>query len=94
MAAVVGIISRHGLTIIAHHRSQPNESKLALYKPLLHFYSHLKQLYMSNKMDCFSYRGICGIHGHTHFETILYHYAINKDYTCLVLHLQHLVFGY
>ena len=37
MAAIVGIISRHGLTIKAHHRNQPNKSKLALYKPLLHF---------------------------------------------------------
>ena len=33
MAAIVGIISRHGLTIEPSHRSQPNKSKLALYKP-------------------------------------------------------------
>ena len=49
MAAIVGIISRHGLRNESRHRNQPNKSKLALYKPLLHFYSHVKQLYTSNK---------------------------------------------
>ena len=63
MAAVVGIISRRGLKIEVHHRNQPNKSKLVLYKPLLHFYSHLKQLYMSNKTECFSYKGGYGVHG-------------------------------
>ena len=38
-----------------HSRNQPNKSKLALYKSLLQFYSHLKQLYISNKVECFSY---------------------------------------
>ena len=51
MAAIVGITSRRGLRIETH-RNQPNKSKLALYKPLLHFYSYLKQLYMSNKTEC------------------------------------------
>ena len=60
------VVSRHGLTIEAHRKNQPNKSKLALYKPLLHFYSQLKQLYISNKMECFSYKGECGIHGHMH----------------------------
>ena len=41
MAALVGIVSMHDLTIDACHRKQPDKSKLALYKPLLHFYSHL-----------------------------------------------------
>ena len=41
LAAIVGIISRHGLRIEAHRRSQPNKSKLALYKPLLRLYCHL-----------------------------------------------------
>ena len=31
-----------------------NKSKLAPYKPLLYFYSHLKQLYISNKTEDFS----------------------------------------
>ena len=30
IAAVVGIISRCGISIDAHHRSQPNKYKLAL----------------------------------------------------------------
>ena len=34
MAAIVGIASRRGLRIEAHHRNQPNKSKLVLYKPL------------------------------------------------------------
>ena len=35
MAAIVSIVSRRGLSIDAHHRHQPNKSKLVLYKPLL-----------------------------------------------------------
>ena len=35
MPAVVGIVSRHGLSTDAHYRYQPNKSKLVLYKPLL-----------------------------------------------------------
>ena len=46
MAPIVGIVSSCGLRNEARRRNQPIKSKLALYKPLLHFYS---QLYMSNK---------------------------------------------
>ena len=53
MTAIVGIISRSGLTNEARHRNQPNKSKLSLYKSLLHIYSNLKHLYMSNKTECF-----------------------------------------
>ena len=42
MVAVVNIVSRHGLSIHACCTNQPNKSKLALYKPLIHIYSHLK----------------------------------------------------
>ena len=69
MAAVVSIISRHGLTIEVCHRNQLNKSKLAQYKPLLHFTSQLKQLYISSKTECFSCKGGCGVSGHTHIET-------------------------
>ena len=41
------------------------KNKLALYKPFLHLYSHLKQLYISNKTKCFSYKGGCGVCGRT-----------------------------
>ena len=61
MAAIVSIVTRCGLRIEAPHRNQTNKSKLALYKPLLHFYSHLKQLYISNKMERFSYKGGYGV---------------------------------
>ena len=61
MAAIVSIISRHGLTTKVHCRNQPNKSKLAL----LHFNNHLKQLLISDKMEHFSYKGGCGIRGHT-----------------------------
>ena len=47
MAAIFGIVSRRGLRNEVHHRIHPNKSKIALYKPLLHFYSVLQQLYMS-----------------------------------------------
>ena len=62
VAATVSIISRCGLTIDVHHRNQSNKSKLALCKPWIHFYSHLKQLYISNKTESFSSKGRCGIH--------------------------------
>ena len=70
IAAIVGISSRRGLNIEACRRNQPNNSKLALYKPLLHFYNHLKQLYISNKTEYFSYKGGCGVHRRTRIETL------------------------
>ena len=68
MAAIVDIVSRHGLRIEARRRNQPNKSKLALYKPLLRLYSHLKQPYISNKTKRFSYKGGCGVRERTHIE--------------------------
>ena len=68
MAATVSIVSRCGLSIDAHHRNQHNESKLAMYNPLLQFNSRLEQLYISKKMEHFSYKGGCGIRGHTHIK--------------------------
>ena len=69
MAAIIGILgSRRGLTIEACCSNQPNKSKLALYKSLLHSYSHLKQLYMSNKTEHFSYKGGCGVCGRMGIE--------------------------
>ena len=41
MAAVVSVISRHGLIIKVHRRNRPKKSMLV---PLLHFNSHLKQV--------------------------------------------------
>ena len=35
LAVVVDIVSRSDISIDAHHRHQPNKSKLVLYKPLL-----------------------------------------------------------
>ena len=62
MAAVVSIISRCGLRIEVHHRNQPTKTKLAaLYKLLFQFKSPLKELYVSNKMEHFGYKGRCGI---------------------------------
>ena len=66
MTAIASIDSRRGLRIEACHRNQPNKSKLALYKPLLHFYSDLKQLYTSKKTEHFSYKGGYSVCGHTH----------------------------
>ena len=68
MRAIVSIVSRHGLRIEARHRKQRNKSKLALYKPLLCLYSHLKQPYISNMTKCFSYDGGCGVHVRMHIE--------------------------
>ena len=49
VAAVVGIISRHGLSIDVHHGNQPNKHKPALYKPSTSFNSHLKLLYIDKQ---------------------------------------------
>ena len=46
MAAIVIISRKCGLRIEVHHRNQPCKTKLFLYKPLLHIYSHSKQLYI------------------------------------------------
>ena len=42
MAAIVGISSVRGPRTVLHCRNQPIKSNPALYKPLLHFHSHLK----------------------------------------------------
>ena len=65
MAAIISIVSRHGLRNEVLCRNQHNKSKLALYKPLLDFYS---QLYISNKTECFSYKCGCGVHELTCIE--------------------------
>ena len=75
MVNIVGINSRHGLRIDACHTNpgtnQPNKSELALYKPLIQCNSHLKQLYLSSKMECFSFKGECGVCGHTHIKAFI-----------------------
>ena len=68
MAAIVSIVSRQGLRIEVCHTNQPNNSKPALYNPWLSYNSHLKQLCISNKMECISYKGGYGIHKHTYIE--------------------------
>ena len=50
VAAVVSIISRCGLSTKAHHESQPNKRKLALYKPSIHFNSRARQSASAIKM--------------------------------------------
>ena len=69
MAGIIVIVIRRSLTFESDHRNQPNKSKLALNKPLLHFSSKLKQLYISTKMELFFHKGGCGIRGCTHIET-------------------------
>ena len=56
--------SRYGLRTKTHRRKQPHKSKLALNKPYCHFHSHLKQLYISNKMEHFNYKGRYSVHRH------------------------------
>ena len=68
MAAIVDIVSRRGLRIGARRTNQPDKSKLALYKPLLCLYSHLKQPYISNKTKRFSCKGGRGVRGRARIE--------------------------
>ena len=61
MAAIIGIVSRHGISIDACCEILSNKTKLALYNPPIHLNSHLKWLYISNKAENFSYKGRCGV---------------------------------
>ena len=69
MATIISIVSRRGLTIKVHHWNQPSKSKLALYKPWIHFNNLIKYLYISHKMEHFSYKSGCSVRGHTHIKT-------------------------
>ena len=59
VAAIVSIVTKHDFDIDARHQNQPNKHKLALYKPLIHLNSSLKWLYISSKIEYFSYKGGC-----------------------------------
>ena len=48
--------------------TNPNKSKLALYKALIHCKIYLKQLYLSKKTEHFSYKGGCGVHERMYIE--------------------------
>ena len=60
---LVSIISRRSLTMKSLHRNQLNKSKIVLYES--HFNSLKKQL-QSNNTDHFTYKGRCGVCGHTY----------------------------
>ena len=65
MAAVVGIVSI-GMALALMHENNLIRAKQVLYKLLLHFNSHLKQLYIR---EHFSYKDGSGMHGHyAHIE--------------------------
>ena len=59
---IIGIVSRHGLGIEACYRNQPNKVSYHCISHCFHFKSSVKQLYISNKTECFSYKGGYGIH--------------------------------
>ena len=62
----VHIISRFGLITEACHRNQSNKSKVGHEFTLPQY---LKQLYISNKTECFSCKSGCGVCGHTHIKS-------------------------
>ena len=63
MAAVVVTSGRCGFRIELRHSNQPN--KLSLCSCYFHFNILFKQLHISYKTDCFSYKGGCAMHGYT-----------------------------
>ena len=86
MAVVVSINSRYGVTLEECLRKQSNKTKLAM---LLHFKSHLKRLYISNKTEHFSYKGDFDLHSTFNYGTLQLsvkivsahgHHTINNDY--------------
>ena len=44
--------------------------------------SYLKQLYISNKTEYFSYKGGCGIRGHVHIEE--FKIRVNVEYKMVI----------
>ena len=62
MAAIVSTISRHGFVIELCH------SKLALCKSWIQLNNYFKQLYISNKIEHFSYKGGSDVCGRTRIE--------------------------
>ena len=53
------IVGRRGLSINVNCRNQTNKNKLELFKHYFWFNSHLKRLYISNKIECISYKDTC-----------------------------------
>ena len=47
---------------------ETNPIGVAKYKPLICFKGHLKQTYISNKMEHFSFKGHSGVHGCIHIK--------------------------
>ena len=64
-AAIVGIVSRCGLSMDARCENQPNKHNVAVYMPSIHFNSSVKRSYISSKTEHFSYKGE---HGMMHNE--------------------------
>ena len=58
MAAIFIVDSGCGPTIVAHHRNQPNAVQSITFTLTV---TYLKQLYIGNKMECFSCKGGCGM---------------------------------
>ena len=64
MTVIIVMVSKCGLRIEVCHRNQPSKGKIALYRPLFSFNSHLKQLCIGNSEECFSYKSKCDVHGY------------------------------
>ena len=76
MASVVSIVSGHRLSINECHRNQPNRSN---------FYSCLKHMHISNKMECFSYKGGHGVRGRCmHIEGFKIRASLGYRHTTLL----------
>ena len=62
-AALIVSINWCVLRIEVCCRNQPNKgSYISLYNLLLLLYQSLKQLYINDKTEHFSYEGVCGVH--------------------------------
>ena len=53
MVVVVSIFSGRGISLHTRRGNQPNEHKLALYKPFLHGNNYFKKLQLTNKAERF-----------------------------------------
>ena len=81
MATIVGIVGVALQFKFNIRSNQPNDTTLSLCKPWINFNSHLKQLYISNKTECFSYKGGYGILERTCIETFKTRAVLDYTYT-------------
>ena len=77
------IVSSHGFIIEVQCRNQPNDTKLALYKPFLSLKNSCT--YMTKQKEHFSFKDGCGIHSHVYPDHIFCFLFLPPKEKCLTV---------